>query len=158
MTDRTDAGFAVRAGVIDALTGIAALKAITGNEDRVWEYVDAGAKLNYLQVLNDDDQDWSTSGESDGVQGELEFEPNTEELVGNQHTFTVHNWTDAKGAHVSEQINRIVRDSLHNASLDITSKGHRLVTLRFLSGGVLREPTDNSYHGFARFRATTEEI
>ena len=142
MTERQDAQFAVRAAVIDALSALAELSAITGGEARVWEYVDTDAPLPYTQVLPDDTADWSFS-----------------EIAGDEHTFTVHAWSGAKGAQEADQMLQIAKERLDRArDLDLTPFGHRLVNIVFLTKGVVRDADGLSYHGFSRYRATTQEV
>lgn len=140
MSERADPGFAVRAAAIAALEQNTELRAITGDENRVWEYVDANAPLPYLQVTSDDSSDWSFS-----------------QAPGSEEFFTVHAWSDAKGAEEAEQMLQIAKEVLHDAHLDLTQDGHQLVNLRFVSKTVMRDIDGETYHGTARYRAPTEE-
>jgi hypothetical protein len=132
------AAFALQSAIYARLLGDAGLTAMLGGS-RVYDDVPARAEFPYLTFGQSIERDWSTGTDD-----------------GKEHTITLHVWSRAAGRKESDDIIEVVRGLLHDAAL--TLSGHRLVNLRHEVSDVRRDPSGDTFHGLARFRAVTEPI
>jgi hypothetical protein len=75
---------------------------------------------------------------------------------GNEHVFTVHVWSKAKGLSETLDVMEIVRTTLHDANLAL--EGHHLVNLRREFEEARFDDDLAVHHGILRFRAVTEPV
>ncbi len=73
-----------------------------------------------------------------------------------EHIFTLHVWSRAKGRREALAIIGELCRALHDQPLPLT--GHRLVNLRHDFSEARRERDGDTIHGIARFRAVTEPL
>lgn len=73
-----------------------------------------------------------------------------------EHIFTLHVWSRAKGRREALAIIGELCRALHDQPLTLT--GHRLVNLRHDFSEARRERDGDTIHGIARFRAVTEPL
>lgn len=76
--------------------------------------------------------------------------------AADEHIFTLHVWSRAKGRREALAITGEICRVLHDQSLTLT--GHRLVNLRHDFSEARRDRDGDTIHGIARFRAVTEPI
>jgi hypothetical protein len=130
------ASWALQQAIFAALAGNTALTALLGGP-RVYDTVPRGTRPPYVTFAHSTVHDWSTGTDP-----------------GEEHTLTLHAWTEAHGSKQVIDIMAAMRSALHEQPLALT--GHRLVNLRHEFSEVRRVPDDELYHGIVRFRATTE--
>lgn len=122
--------------IFAALNGNAALIALVG-AGHVYDTPPAGALPPYVVIGDETANDYgSTAGDAQ------------------EHTITVHTWSEKPSTLQCKQIMRAVRDALHTASLVLGSGN--LVYLRQEFKETFRDPDGVSHHGVQRFRALTE--
>jgi hypothetical protein len=132
----SSAGFELQKAVYASLTDDPGLVALLGGT-RVYDAVPRGAAYPYVTFGQSSWQDWSTGSDD-----------------GEEHTLTLHVWSDAGGHRDTHHIMSRLRERLHEAALSVT--GHRLVNLRHEFSEARRENGGESYRGLVRFRAVTE--
>jgi hypothetical protein len=130
------ASSSLQQSIFSTLSANAALTALVGS-DRIYDDVPQGSPLPYLTIGQTTVRDWSTATED-----------------GNEHIFTLHVWSGAKGKKETSEIMGAIRNALHDQPLALT--GHRLVNLRHEFSEARRAPDGETIHGIARFRAVTE--
>lgn len=128
---------ALRAALVARLAADAPLTALIG-ADRVFSHVPDGQPSPYVQ-LRIDAKAWETSTE-----------------YGAEHTVELNAWTEGEGPKLADRILAAIEDSLREAS--ITLSGHRLVNLRLQASTVFRDGEGQTYCGYQRWRAVTEEL
>lgn len=128
----------LQVAIFSALTGSAEITAITGS-DRIFDHVPINTPFPYLVFGRTTISDWST-GTEDGC----------------EHIFTIHHWSKGKGKLQVLTMMSVVRDSLHNAALELGE--HRLINLRCEVEEVRHDEDVDAYHGMTRFRAVTEPV
>lgn len=124
--------------VFAALSADVALQGLIGNPPRVFDEPPGDAALPYLLIGEGSEQDWGTTTE-----------------FGAEHALMIHVWSRKGGRKQARAILAAVYEVLHEASLALD--GFHLVNLRFVLSQVLVEADALTYHGFARYRAVTEE-
>jgi hypothetical protein len=75
---------------------------------------------------------------------------------GDEHIFTLHVWSRAKGRREAYAIIDTLRAALHDEHFSLD--GHRLVNLRHEFSEVRRTPDGETLHGITRYRAVTEPL
>lgn len=130
------AALELQKAVFGALTSDAALTDAIG-AGRVHDHAPAELAFPYITFGRTSVYDWSTGTED-----------------GNEHIFTLHAWSKAKGKAQALEIVTMIRRVLHDAGLAMT--GHRLVNLREEFEEVRYDEDHAVYHGIIRFRAVTE--
>jgi hypothetical protein len=130
------ASWALQQSVFTRLTGDAPLLALLG-APRLYDDVPQRADFPYLTFGQTLARDWSTGTED-----------------GNEHIFTLHVWSQARGKKEAHEIMGALRTALHDQSL--TLPGHRLINLRHEHSEARRDPDGETIHGIVRYRATTE--
>lgn len=134
----TSAAIELQKAVFAALAADEALTTKLGGA-RIYDHAPASVAFPYLTFGRTSVFDWSTSTES-----------------GDEHIFSVHVWSKAKGKSEALEIADIVKQVLHDASLAMDT--HRLVSLRQEFEEVRYNDDHAVYHGTVRFRALTEPI
>jgi hypothetical protein len=130
------ASWALQQAIFATLTADVPLLALLG-APRLYDDVPQAADFPYLTFGQSLDRDWSTGTEP-----------------GNEHTLTLHVWSQARGKKETHEIMDALRTALHDQPLSLT--GHRLVNLRHEHSEARRDPDGDTIHGIARFRAVTE--
>ena len=75
---------------------------------------------------------------------------------GDEHVFTLHVWSRAKGRRETHAIIATLRSALHDEVFALD--GHRLVNLRHEFSEVRPAPDGETLHGISRYRAVTEPL
>jgi hypothetical protein len=132
------AGFELQRAVYSSLSGDATLAGLLGGA-HIYDDVPRDAAYPYVTVGQSSWRDWSTGGED-----------------GEEHTLTLHVWSDSGGHRETHHIMTRVRERLHDAALTLT--GHHLVNLRHEFSEARRDAGGESYRGLVRFRAVTEPL
>lgn len=135
MADRSVALFAA---IYATLASNAPLTALLGGTGRVHDHVAPGAPLPYV-VIGDETAIDAGSTLSDAQ----------------DHTITIHTWSEAPSSLEVKRLQGAVRDALHEASL-VLSAG-RCTQIRQEFKETLRDPDGITHHGVQRFRAYTED-
>lgn len=134
-----DRSIELNAAIFAALTGNAALQVTLGGAGRIYNAMaPAGAPVPYLVIGERTAADY---GASDGDSQE--------------HTLTLHAFTEEPGYSKCLSILRDTRAVLHEASLTLSGVG-RFVNLRCEFQETSRDPDGVSAHGVMRFRAVTQ--
>jgi hypothetical protein len=123
--------------VFAALTGDAGLVSLLGGEPRVYDHTPANVAFPYITFGRTSGLDWDTGTEK-----------------GQEHLFTLHIWSNAKGKAESLALIEAIRTRLHDAPLTLT--GYALVNLRQEFSESRFDEDLAVYHGLVRFRAVTE--
>lgn len=134
----TSAALALQEAVFARLAGYAPLVAALG-APRVYD--DAPQPANFPYV---------TFGQSTVRDAEASTDP------GDEHLFTLHVWSRARGRRETHVIADTIRAALHDTAL--TLRDHRLVNLRHEFTDARRESDGDTVHGIVRFRAVTEPV
>jgi hypothetical protein len=132
----SSAAIALRKAVFATLSASSELTARLGG-NRIHDHAPANVPFPYLTFGLTSMQDWSTGTED-----------------GNEHIFTVHVWSKAKGLSETLELMEAVRTVLHDASLSL--QGHHLVNLRREFEEARFDDDLVVHHGILRFRAVTE--
>lgn len=74
---------------------------------------------------------------------------------GQEHTITIHSWSQYEGHLELKQVMDAVRDVLHNGALSVTEQNVVLIRCEFEEP--LLDPDSITHHGVQRFRVITEE-
>jgi hypothetical protein len=123
--------------VFAALTGDAALIALLGGEPRVYDHTPAHVAFPYITFGRTSGFNWDTGTEN-----------------GQEHLFTLHIWSNAKGKAESLALIEAIQTRLHDAPLTLT--GYALVNVRQEFSESRFDEDLAVYHGLVRFRAVTE--
>lgn len=123
--------------VFSALTGDAALVALLDGP-KVYDHTPARVAFPYITFGRTTGYDWDTATER-----------------GNEHLFTLHLWSNAKGKAESLDLIEAARQRLHDAPLALDG-GYALVNLREEFSEARFDEDLAVYHGLLRFRAVTE--
>lgn len=123
--------------VYAALVADAGLVALIGN--RIYDHAPANVRFPYITFGRASHYDWGTATED-----------------GDEHIFTIHAWSRAKGRAEALAIMAAVRARLHDA--DLMLSGHALVNLREEMQETRFEDDHGVHHGSLRFRAVTEPV
>jgi len=132
----TSAAIDLQKAVFTVLTADEALTTKLGGA-RIHDQAPANVAFPYLTFGRTSVFDWSTSTEN-----------------GDEHIFSVHVWSKAKGKAEALEIADLVKQTLHDKSLAMET--HRLVSLRQEYEEVRYNDDHAVYHGMVRFRALTE--
>lgn len=132
----TSAALELQKAIFAALGGDDPLTTALGG-GRIHDHAPANVAFPYLTFGRTSVFDWSTGTED-----------------GNEHIFTVHVWSKAKGKAEALEIMDLVRSVLHDSGLAM--EGHRLVNLRQEFEEARFNEDLAVYHGIMRFRAVTE--
>lgn len=132
----SSAAIELQKAVFAALSTDAALTAKLGGA-RIHDHAPANVAFPCLTLGQTSVQDWGTGTED-----------------GNEHIFTVHVWSKAKGRSETLEVMEIVRAALHDAELALA--GHHLVNLRREFEEARFDDDLAVHHGTVRFRAVTE--
>lgn len=132
----TTAAAELQRGVFAALTGDAALSGALGGA-KVYDHAPANVAFPYVTFGRTALYDWSTGTET-----------------GNEHLFTLHVWSKAKGKDEAHQLMQLVKSALEDAPLELS--GFVLVNLRHEFAEVRFDDDLAVYRGLLRFRAVTE--
>lgn len=114
----------------------AALTGLLG-ASKIFDRAPANVAFPYVTFGRTSGFDWSTGTED-----------------GNEHLFTLHFWSKAKGKAESLELIEAARAALHDAPL--TLETHHLVNLRQEFSEARFDEDLSLYHGLLRFRAVTE--
>lgn len=123
--------------VFASLTGDAALTGLLGGQ-RVYDHTPANVAFPYITFGRTSGFNWDTSTEN-----------------GQEHLFTLHIWSNAKGKAESLALLEAARARLHDAPLTLAT--HKLVNLREEFSESRFDEDLAVYHGLLRFRAVTED-
>jgi hypothetical protein len=104
---------------------------------KIHDHAPANVSFPYVTFGRTSLYDWSTGTE-----------------LGNEHLFTLHVWSKAKGKKETMDIMELARERLHDQPLEMT--GHHLANLRLEFSEVRYDEDQSVYHGLLRFRAVTE--
>lgn len=74
---------------------------------------------------------------------------------GKEHTLELNCWTEHQGTKEADAILAALETSLRDCTLVMS--GHRLVNIRWEMGAVFRDGEGQTYCGYQRWRAVTEE-
>src|SRR5262249_7230122 len=118
------------------LTADSELLALLGGT-RVYDDVPQSADFPYLTFGQMAARDWSTASG-----------------LGEEHTVTLHVWSQAKSRAEVHEILSAVRTA--HPTRAPPPPAPRLITLRHETSEARRDPSGDTYHGLARFRAVTE--
>lgn len=132
------AAIELQKSVFAALSGNSALTTVLG-ANRIHDHAPANLSFPYVTFGRSTVTDWETD---------------TEE--GNEHLFTLHVWSNAKGKSQALELMTLIRNILHDASLTVS--GYELVNLRQEFEEVRYDADNIVYHGVLRYRAVTEPI
>lgn len=123
--------------IYETLSADAGLTALIGT-GRVYDHVKAGALPPYVVI-------------GDGTAADISGDT----VDAQEHTLTVHCWSDTPSSLQAKQMIAAVRAALHNASLTLTSG--RCPNIRCEYHETLRDPDGITHHGVMRFRAVTQD-
>ena len=132
------ASWALQQAIFATLTADAPLLALLG-APRLYDDVPQAADFPYLTFGQSLDRDWSTGTEP-----------------GNEHTLTLHVWSQARGKKETHEIIDALRTALHDQPLSLT--GHRLVNLRVTELSAARDKDSQLTRVTLRLRAVTEVV
>lgn len=133
MADRSVELFAA---IYATLATNAGLIALIGS-GRVWDHVKPGAPLPYVVIGDETALDYGSSLSD-----------------AQEHTLTVHTWSDAPSSLQVKQMQAAVRAALHERPLTLTAGTCTQIRQEFKE--TLRDPDGITHHGVQRFRAVTE--
>lgn len=122
--------------VFAALTGDAVLTGLLGGA-KVYDHTPTNVVFPYITFGRTSGFNWDTGTEN-----------------GQEHLFTLHIWSNAKGKAESLELIDAARARLHDAPLTLGT--HRLVNLREEFSEARLDEDLAVYHGLIRFRAVTE--
>jgi Protein of unknown function (DUF3168) len=112
------------------------LQALLGTGERIWDHVKPGAKPPYVVLGEETATDYAST------------------LVDAQeHTITIHAWSEKPSTLEVKRIMAAVRDALHERKLVMWSG--TCVQMRMEFKEAFRDPDGISHHGVMRFRAVT---
>jgi hypothetical protein len=138
MSDRSEHLFAA---IFAALDGDAALVALVGQDNeglnRIYDTPPQGAAAPYVVIGDETASDYGSSA------GDAQ-----------EHTVTIHVWSEQPSTLQCKRIMAAVRDVLHEATLALS--GGNLVYLRQEFKETFRDADGVSHHGVLRYRALTE--
>lgn len=134
----TAATFALQTAVYSALATHSGLSAALGT-GRIFDHVPRRSTPPYIAIASSVAQDWSTGSDT-----------------GDEHTITLHVWTDLAGRSQIASVMALVNSALHDRPL--TPDGYRLVNLRHERSETRRLADADRYQGIMRFRAKTEAL
>ncbi len=129
-------GYELQKAIFASLTADTILTVLLGGV-RIYDNVPRGAEYPYVTFGQTSSRDWSTGTED-----------------GEEHSITLHVWSDAPGHRQTQLIVAALRTRLHDAALSLT--GHRLINLRHEYSEARRQAGGESHRGIVRFRAVTE--
>jgi hypothetical protein len=132
----TSPAIELQKAVFAALGTDAGLIAALGGE-RIHDHAPANVAFPYITFGRTSAYDWATGTED-----------------GNEHLFTLHVWSKAKGKAETLAIMELARRALHDR--DLALEGHRLVNLRAEFEEARYDEDLAVHHGLLRFRAVTE--
>lgn len=131
------ASLELRRALITHLRSDSSVTSLLGGP-KVFDHVPDSARDPYIQV-RENARAWDTSTD-----------------YGKEHDVEINAWSSKEGRKEIDEIMRAVELSVRSASLSLN--GHRLVSIRFALMDVVREDQGQTYFGYARYRAVTEEI
>lgn len=134
----SSASWSLQQAVYAALSGNAGLTALLGAE-RIYDDTPQTAPYPYITLGQTSSRDWGAGSED-----------------GEEHTLTLHVWSQEGGRGEAQRIMGAIRDVLHDRAL--TLAGHRLVNLRHELSDARRDPDGATIHGLVRYRAVTEPM
>ena len=134
----TSSALELQKAVFGALAGDPVLTGILGGS-AIFDHAPARLAFPYVTFGRTSAFDWSTGTED-----------------GNEHLFTLHVWSKARGKSQALEIVETIHRVLHDAQL--TMAGHRLVNLRQEFQEVRYDDDQAVYHGIVRYRAVTEPL
>jgi len=134
----TSSALELQKAVFAVLASDPALTGLLG-DNAIHDHAPAHIAFPYVTFGRTSGFDWSTGTEA-----------------GNEHLFTLHIWSKAKGKTQALEIVDAVHRVLHDAELTMT--GHRLVNLREEYQEVRYDEDQAVHHGIVRYRAVTEEV
>lgn len=79
-------------------------------------------------------------------------------MNGRESFRDVHVWSKIEGSLQTINMGDAVQIALHDADLDLSTWGHKLLALRFENGAVRRDPDGQTTHGIYTFRALTQPL
>lgn len=133
MADRSVELFAA---IYAQLANNAALTALIGS-GRVWDHVKPGAALPYVVIGDETAVDYGTSLTD-----------------AQEHTITVHTWSEAPTSLQVKRMQAAVRAALHERPLTLSAGTCAQIRQEFKE--TMRDPDGITHHGVQRFRAVTE--
>ena len=129
-------GLALQTAIVERLTNSTDLVTLLGGP-RIFDSVPQGTALPYVVFARTVSVPWDSS-----------------DSLGDEHTVTLHVWSDAAGRRRVLEIIAAIRDALDDATPALTA--HRLVNLACEFSEARREPDSDLYRGIVRYRAVTE--
>lgn len=127
----------LQAAVYAALTADAALTTLIG-AGRIHDHVPPGAELPYV-VIGD-----GTAVDVSGIG-----------IDAQEHTLTIHCWSEASSTLQVKQMVAAVRAALHDVSLTLAAG--QCPNIRCDYHETMRDPDGITHHGVLRFRAVTQD-
>ena len=115
----------------------AALLALTGGQARIYDHTPANVTFPYITFGRTSGYDWDTGTEN-----------------GQEHLFTLHIWSNAKGKAESLELMEAAKARLHDKPLTLAT--HKLVNMRQEFSESRFDEDLAVYHGLLRYRAVTE--
>lgn len=127
---------ALFSAIYSALSSDAALTAALGGAGRIYDTPPEAAAVPYVVIGEETATDYSSSLTD-----------------AEEHTVTIHVWTEARSSLPNKTIQGLVRGALHEQGLALSAG--TLCNLRCEFRETLRDPDGLSWHGVLRFRAVT---
>lgn len=134
MSEAADAS--LQQAVFAKLTSDAGLMAEVG--ERIYDFVPQTATFPYVRIGDGTSIDWDTVTSN-----------------GQEHTVTVHTWSQYLGRKEVKEIMGLIYGVLHHANL--SPVGHQAVLIYQEFSEVMQDPDGVTHHGVQRFRVLTEE-
>jgi len=131
------ASLALRQALVSQLIGDAGVAALVAA--RVYDHTPDREILPYIS-LRAASVAWDTSTE-----------------YGKEHAVEINVWSRQEGRKEAETILHAIETALRSVAPAVLTD-HRLVNMHFETADVLREESGQTYFGYARLRAVTEEL
>lgn len=135
----TPASTALRGALITLAKADATLATLMGGAVKIWEHVPENAVHPYLELRASGTRAWDTTGDR-----------------GKEHEVSVNCWSHEEGSKQCEAILGRLEEIWRDQRPTIAD--HRVVNLELQFADIIREEGGQTYHGFQRWRAVTEEV
>jgi hypothetical protein len=133
------ASLSLRAALIANAKANSGLQSACGGTVRFYEFVPERATLPYLQ--------WRENARASDTTSDR----------GKEHEITINVWSRAEGRKEADQILHALETAWRDLAPQ-TLTDHRLVNIEFQMSDTIRTEGGQTYMGYARFRAVTEEL
>jgi hypothetical protein len=134
----TSASYALRAALITLTKADATLATILGGTVQMYDHVPEDAVIPYIEYRSSA-RTWDTTTDR-----------------GDEFDVSINVWSHAEGSKQCEDVMRRIDEIWRAAAPSLTD--HRLVNLERQFQDIIREEGGQTYHGFQRWRAVTEEV